>query len=181
MIWALRGCYQHISLLSEGLFDLDGRIRRPHRERLTTRHNRSTSHPYPVATPVWARVPGVVGKSAYVENAFAMWSAVAIDARRNQTCFRAEMPRMTRLILRAPMPAERVARLLGGGPPAKTVVVEDIFGNSAAEAPGPTARILHMPLMVRPPAPAPAPAGSDDVTRIIRVSDPDEPLCVKVM
>ncbi|AVT38525.1 hypothetical protein C6W10_21080 [Plantactinospora sp. BB1] len=119
-----------------------------------------------------ARLPRMIGPDAYVENAAAMWSVVALHTRRDQSCFRAELPRATRLILRAPLSTEGVSGLLDSVPPAKSAVVEDVFGGGAAEPADPAVRVLRMPVMVRP-------AGtvgttSDGEARIVCVSDPEE-------
>ncbi|MBE1489440.1 GNAT family N-acetyltransferase [Plantactinospora soyae] len=114
----------------------------------------------------------MIGPDAYVENAAAMWTAVAVDAHRDQTCFRAELPRMTRLILRAPMPADGVSRLLETASPDKSAVVEDVFGAGPPESSVPIARVLRMPVMVRPASTVPTVADRD--VRIVRVAEPDE-------
>ncbi|GAB3981697.1 GNAT family N-acetyltransferase [Plantactinospora veratri] len=117
----------------------------------------------------------MIGPDAYVENAAAMWGAVALDTRRDQDCFRADLPRATRLILRAPMSTEGVSRLLGSAPLAKNAVLEDIFGGGDAEPVDPAVRILRMPVMVRPAGTvATAGTASDGDVRIVRVSDPEE-------
>jgi GNAT superfamily N-acetyltransferase len=114
----------------------------------------------------------MIRQESYVENASAMWRQVAPDGYRDHACFRADLPRMTRLILRAPMPVEGVSRLLADMPSTKSVVVEDVFGGGDAAMPSAGTRILHMPVMVRPPVAAPA--VHHESVRIVRVTDPDE-------
>ncbi|MEU4565372.1 GNAT family N-acetyltransferase [Micromonospora sp. NPDC023956] len=114
----------------------------------------------------------MIGSGAYVENASAMWRAVARDAQQDDVSFRADLPRVTRLILRAPVPVADVARLLDSVPAAKSVVLEDTFGGRDALLPASTARVLHMPVMVRPATELPTVAG--ETARVVRVSGPDE-------
>lgn len=78
---------------------------------------------------------------------------------------------MTRLVLREPMSAESVSRLLDGTPSRKSTVVEDVFGGHTV-LPASRARILRMPVMVRPAATVSAVV--DETVRIVQVSDPDE-------
>ncbi|WP_176737841.1 GNAT family N-acetyltransferase [Micromonospora inyonensis] len=96
---------------------------------------------------------------------------MAPDTHLVQAYSRADLPRMTRLVLREPMSAESVSRLLDQAPSTKSVVVEDVFGGHTA-LPASAARILRMPVMVRPAGTVPAAA--DETVRIVEVKHPDE-------
>lgn len=113
-----------------------------------------------------------MGADAYLANASAMWAATAGDSYQDQMCFRADLARMTRIILRAPVSADAVARLVDDVPAGRSVVVEDVFGDGGLVPIDPPLDVLRMPVMVRPPADVPAVA--DETVRVVRVTDADE-------
>lgn len=118
------------------------------------------------------RLPRVIDQDTYVANVSAMWQAVAPTSHRDQTHFRADLPWMTRLILRAPMPAERLSSLLDGVPSTKNLVVEDVFGGHDSVLSAPGARVLRMPVMAR--TAAAESVVTNETVRVVRVTDPDE-------
>ncbi|MFK3979008.1 GNAT family N-acetyltransferase [Micromonospora sp. NPDC050397] len=115
----------------------------------------------------------MISRDAYVENASATWQVVAPTSHRDEAYFRADLPWMTRLILRAPMPAEQLSVLLDSAPSAKNVLVEDVFGGHDNALPVPTTRVLRMPVMARAATPAGS-AVTNDTVRVVHVSDLDE-------
>ncbi|WP_203752084.1 GNAT family N-acetyltransferase [Actinoplanes cyaneus] len=97
----------------------------------------------------------------YVTNAAAMLSGIAREARDHGDHVRAELPAVTRILLRRPAP---IGPLLDGVP--GPVTIEDVFG---PEEPAPSATVLRLPTMVRPagpPAQAPPPG-------VVQVRDED--------
>ncbi len=104
--------------------------------------------------------------SAYLDNAAAMWTALAPGARMTDGFLRAERPQGVRMI---PLRPADVPAVLRTESPARPVVLEDVFTGGPAEPP-PGA--LRMPVMLRRPAPlrATLPPG----VRVTEVRDADE-------
>ncbi|MGC4856298.1 GNAT family N-acetyltransferase [Micromonospora sp. DT4] len=114
----------------------------------------------------------MIGQDIYVENASAMWRAVAPDdTQKEQAYFRADLPRMTRILVREPLSAEGVSGLVDDVSSTKSVVVEDVYGGHEV-LPASTVRVLRMPVMVR--SIAAVPAAVTKGVRIVQVSDPAE-------
>ncbi|MDG4825305.1 GNAT family N-acetyltransferase [Asanoa sp. WMMD1127] len=103
----------------------------------------------------------------YLRNASAMWCALQPEATNGADHVRAELPTVTRILLKRPAPTHVLTTLLDGAPADKGVVVEDVFG--AASDVG--ARMLRMPVMVRP---ATAPTPPTTGVRVRQVTDEDE-------
>ncbi|MFF5077955.1 GNAT family N-acetyltransferase [Actinoplanes sp. NPDC000266] len=106
-----------------------------------------------------------------VDNAVAWWTGTGAEVSADRSVFRAEKPRVTRLILRAPASADVISGLVASAPSTKTVVLEDVFGADRAEPADAAVRLADMPVMLRPAGPASAPRNP---ARIVRVSDPSE-------
>ena len=105
--------------------------------------------------------------SAYLDNAARMWSALVPDARVTDGCLRAERPQGVRLI---PLRPADVSTALHAESPARTVVLEDVFSETAQVTAD--SRAVRMPVMIRQAAPLGLALPPD--VRITEVRDTDE-------
>ncbi|WP_436533432.1 GNAT family N-acetyltransferase [Actinoplanes sp. HUAS TT8] len=107
----------------------------------------------------------------YVTNAAAALSGFTPTARDHGDHIRAELPAGTRIVLRRPIP---VGPLLASVPPGHRVTVENVFDTDEH---APSATVMRMPVMVRPPGPPAQPprpgvvrvTGEDDLAVAERV------------
>lgn len=99
----------------------------------------------------------------YVTNAAAMLSTFAPAARDHGDYLQAELPAVTRILLRRPLDA---AALLKTVPSSRPVTIENVFDTD--EEP-PSATVMRMPVMVRPAGPP----VSAPVPGVVQVTDED--------